>query len=603
MSSEQITINSVEQSVSLTSKLADFLSELAKTINQSRRYDVATSSGMEAIIKEIREGRKPKTDIVDEQDEEVFRSLLELYHVPYAAISFWDADSGKNRVAFLTREFDAPAVEEIRERFLYEMNMGMSEIDVESFVRNNEGQNVMSYNNFNDCEIEVFRQYAATENVSFTVVNDKKHTGKYEIMFIGRDREGILRAIKNMSYDFSGEEGKKYKAKVQEGLDHKRAFDAAINPKNDETIFVVDSKEPRNFISVSKKGFILHSLENTTQTRYDGSKENIILDKNTIKFTSYDRDKLMKYVNNLKRPVVLTAEEMNIINGISTTGEAILPSYKEFQKKYETLQKNLAGRTDYYKGRVIKERLRGPEKIHTRINIPPEIQTTLMNTIRVNNLKETVIASGCIAYSEKDRPIIEKVIEAELYKGMDPLQKFEARVFYEGRGVLNVSDTNRVQYILNAKNPDYVLKLDDSGLTIFENGENVSVIPRDENFRHIVTELVKTMDNPVALSREEMETTNEKRMEHIMEHLSNDKSNPAVEHLRNVEKAEKEELHHATDKEEHMSYRQKEALDMVQKFETVEYHVDRNILEKITEMDFGKKTVTENHYHEETISH
>lgn len=605
MENEQIAMNMLDQGMEINSKMADFITALLKIANQSNRYNDATANGVKAILKEIQEGRKPKTDIVDAKDEEVFRQLLDIYHVPYMAISFTDANTGKQRVAFMTREYDKRALDEIRERFLYEMNMGCSEIGVDSFMRNNDGQDVRSYTNLDDAELEVFRQYASRENASFSVIKDAKHHGKHEVLFIMRDKSAIDNAILQMTYDFSGERGKEYKQQVMDGISRKKKFERQLQPEGKETVFVVDTQNPKNFISVNKNGFIIHSLEETEQVRYDGRKENIVLDKNTVSFSAYDKDKLMDYVGKLKNPVVLKADEMSIIASISNTGEAILPAYNEFKKKYDVLKKNLSNRTDFYNNRVVKERLKGPEKVHTLINIPQSVQNVMVQVIRNNHLHETVVSGGCIAYSEKERPVVERAVNAELYQGMNPLQRYEAKIFYEGRGMLNVKDESRTQYVLNANSPEYVMKISDDGLTIFNNGKETGHINRDESFEQTITDLLYTIENPVVLQKGEMEVDPERKIENIMKHLPSNQQNKATEYLQDIERHEKEEICGMSrgESRENLSDRQQEAITKVSVYELQEYHVSRNLLEKIQDHQLGPKTVRETHVYEQEISH
>lgn len=606
MANDQITMNVLDQQIELTGKMAEFFSAIMGAMSQSARYDEASAKGVKAILKEIQEGRQPRTDIVDAQDAEVFRELLKVYNVPYMEVEFTDAQTGKQRAAFLTREYDRRAMDEIRERFLYEMNMGCSELDVDAFIRNNEGQDIRSYKNLDAAEVELFRQHASAENVSYAIINDAKYHKKYEILYLMRDKTGIDNALLKTSYEFSGERGKEYKSKITNAISRKKAFDRQLQPEGSETMFVVDSQNPRNFISVNRNGFILHSLENAEQKRFDGSTENIILDKNTVSFSSYDRDKLMNYVGKMRKPVILSADEMSIVSSISNTGEAILPSYNEFKRKFDALSKDLSNRTDYYNGRVVKERIKGPEKVHTLINIPSAVQTFAMDVIKNSNLHETVVSGGCIAYSEKEKAVVERTINAELYRGMNPTQKLEAKVFYEGRGMLNIDDTEKTQYILNADSPDYVMKLDESGLTIMNKGKETGHVDRTGEFAKTVTDLIYTIENPVVLQKEEMEVAPEKRIENIISHLPSNQKNSATEYLQNMEEHEMEELCKIPKNDTthtHLSDRQKEALANVTRFETQEYHVSRNLIEKIEDHTKSPKTVRENRTYEEEITH
>lgn len=165
-----------------------------------------------------------------------------------------------------------------------------------------------------------------------------------------------------------------------------------------------------------------------------------------ITISSYNREELMDYVEELNNPVIIPLSEFNIIKGLSKTNEAIIGSEDEFRTNYKKIKEMLNERTDKYTGKVVDGPTKISDKIYTYENIPQAAQIFIYTEIENSKLEETVFLSGNLACSDKDYPAVMNIMERALYKGLSEKERIEAKMLYEHNESLNI-ESESVQYI------------------------------------------------------------------------------------------------------------------------------------------------------------
>ena len=96
----------------------------------------------------------------------------------------------------------------------------------------------------------------------------------------------------------------------------------------------------------------------------------------------------------------------------------------------------------------------------------------------------------------------------------------KVNVYYEGRGPeqLDLNHLSEPVYITSVINPEYVLKLDQNGYALLQNGETVLSLGKESpKFEEQLESMLCSMEEIVVLSKEEAELPPEKRVQLIEE--------------------------------------------------------------------------------------
>lgn len=585
--------------------VVDFLSKLLLESMKTNTFLDQTQKSIQSMMEYIKKGGEIRTSSVSLEDSQIYENYLKAMNVPYVKCQCVDPHTREERNSYIYRAVDEALVRKAREKFLNEMGYGLSEVDPREFIKLNKNEDIIAViQGLDRVEIEAFRQNVPAQGVQFAVKNNGE-PGKYDILFKKMDAKIVDNLIKDMYYDLAGAEGKEYREKITNVLDEKAAFDLSLTPGEGETIYLVDQESPNNFISVTNHGFSIHHLEKSSQRNFDNSVTEIIKDKNSLTEVGYNREKLMKYVAGMTNAVVLKESEFGIIKGIGQSGEAIPLQGEAFMDKFKEVSEKVKSAKNYYKPEKIIPSPDKPEKMYSYENIPVHVLDEIREKISNQNLKSTVLIGDKLAYSEKDRRYVEANIIPLLYNDLSDLKKIEAELFYEGKGRITLSEpTDKLQYLVCEKYPELVVEIGKDNVKVINNGSIDEKFDRNSvDFAEQLRQLTQRMNNPVALTEEEMRREKEKR-EAIIRQRSYAKElreNEATEYLKSQEKTAKEILHMAESKEDaryDLSERQREAIDRAEACEIKEVYIDQEFYEKTMEETVEEKLNYEMEYEE-----
>lgn len=587
--SDQISTAQADSALTTGSKLLEMLAQILMSLSNKKKYVDPDEKAIKVILDHLKNGGGTKSQIVSAQDAQILAACMKANHVPFVQMQFMD-ENGELKASFITRDSDAQMMQRVKEQFLFEMGVGMNEMSPGDFINNNMNQDIRQSMNYTEAEVAVFRRTAAKYNIAFSVIANKDNPTNYDIMYLPRDSENVTKALLEMHHLLAGAKGKEYLTEVEENIQAKKAFEDKINPRAGETTYIVDSKDPNNFISVNTDGFTLHSIQQSEQKTRNGGKSVIFTDSNTVTHTSYERDKLMKYVDTLYQPVVLTAKEFTLVKGIGPNGEAVLPPKKEFLAAFEHLKEKLPQMENKYVSDVARKIEKSPQ-IYNVVNIPQSVIGRVYDFVVKNELQDDIAVSGdCISYTDKVKKVMDHVLESTIYKGLTGLEFEEAKIFYEGRGEVSLSKIpGEKQYLVDADNPAFVIQLSSQGFKVIKDGKSITeqsnAVPE---YKTLLEEIIKTMGLPVALNKEEMESP--EKLKHIKDRLPENLQTASAEYLKNIDKNKVVELYNSNGENvSRLDKRQQSAYEQHKKHVVVDKYVERTFAQKITDHEVGIK--------------
>lgn len=590
---EQVGQETLDSVMGVGQSLLELLIALARERAKKNAHE-SNKSGIDLLIEYIKKGGEMHSVVLDSKDAKTMEACMKAFNIPYAATKT-EVDNGKSIVVFWYRATDEAVVSKAKKQFVYEMGYGNGCVDPREFMESNMNRTVNAKKGLNDVELEVFMNYANKENINYSYVKSATERNKWDIVYMQKNEEQINRALCSMAYDLSGPEGEKYRNEIEEYIKNRTLFNEKIKNVGDEPKVIVDSKNPHNFITVTSDNFTTHCIDVIKQKEIGGETREVLADKNTISISSYNREELMDYVEELENPVIMNLSEFKLIKGLSKANEALIIPEEQFREEYKKLKATLENRTDKYEGKVIHEPAKISDKIYTYVNIPQSVHNFLYEEIENNNLDQTILMSGNLACSDKDYPAIRNILERVLYEGKDSLERIEAKMFYEHNEILNLSmppiDT---QYIVDVTNPDYVVKLTNEGMTIYTgSGGEDTIDSNDPDYKKIVIKTIDSIKKPVVLNEEEEKSPD--KLNIIQDRAVRKGENKAVDYLRNYEKNEKEALYNRKGELnlDKLNNRQREAINKINGYETEEIYVDRTIREKINDYTIDRKIENE----------
>lgn len=598
MVNEKVGVEELEAVGGITKSLLDLFIDLAK--EKAKKNNYHEKSGIEALIEHLKAGGKIKAHVVDSKDAKIMEACMKSSNVKYVATKTTD-ENGKSVVAFWYRESDESLMNEVKEKFIYEIGNGNGYINPREFVNTNINNTIYAEKGLDEVELEIILDYAKKDNFMISYIQSEVDPDKYDVIYMPKDEEKMHKALCSMAYDLSGIEGDKYRQKIKMALQNRKDFDERIKVSKNEILVIVDTENPHNFITVKEDSFTTHCIDIVKQKGVGGTVNNVLSDKNMITISSYNREELMDYVEELNNPVIMPLSEFNIIKGLSKTNEAIIGSEDEFRTNYKNIKEMLNERADKYTSKVVDGPTKISDKIYTYENIPQAAQIFIYTEIENSKLEETVFLSGNLACSDKDYPAVMNIMERALYKGLSEKERIEAKMLYEHNESLNI-ESESVQYIIDVNKPELVIQLESTGMSTYINGVKDSIIKSDEpDYYKILSSKVGSIQKPIVLNENEWNSPD--KLEIVQKRIAHKGENKAVDYLKNYEQNEKETLYNLRPDSllDKLNSRQKEALDKVNSYEREEIYVERNLTEKIQDETVDTKLEAEAKYRNEEI--
>ena len=340
----QKTINAILQ----------FLNQMIRENNLSFKDREVTDS-LEELSEHIKKGGAVRTDMVDTADVAMFESLLKKYRVSYSAVKVSDPKEEGERVVYLTKDTDERLMGLVRKQYFYELGVGINEVSLQEMSKFEEGKEVGVVRSLSAEEAELFRYYASDYSFAYAVTGNEDG---FDIYFPYDAEKEIKQVLRKAAYDLSFPD---YSEAIKRRIESRNKFYEQISPQKKEVYVIADADNPNNFITVNDEGFSTHHVKAQTVTAENGNV--------TVRYSCQDRDytasergKLMSYVEQLKRPVIIKdPREFGLISGFRTDGGIIMPEAEKIRELYDSLKQELKSRAgveeDYCFTKSFKELL------------------------------------------------------------------------------------------------------------------------------------------------------------------------------------------------------------------------------------------------------
>ena len=561
----------------IATAFADFLTALIKRQGYIEDFDAYE------IVKHVSQGGNTIQTCVSMDRVDLMAELLKKEHVSYLCVNNTDPQTGENNYIFIMK--DTVAVRDsfkvVQNEFQIRLDTEKKELSPQSFISLYKEQNIGTLDNLTPEEVIAFRHVSKHYDMHYTVVlGEKRGT---HCIYCSNPRM-LKEAMMDVSYNFSQRKGHEYETALHNHVASiQNLKERALHVPQGETLYVVDAKDPRHFISITSKNFTSHSVNLETERLPGGIEREVLADTMHKTYDINKTDELFTMVKNLKTPVFLSEKDLGLVDGIAKSGEAILvPDYAD---KYEKLKESLKRSQSILVREPIHKNALEYQEMEGYVHLPKDV----IRTLEQMELKDVVIVHNDIAFPKAKQQEIDGILEALLYLDMKPLERREAELFYRGAGDLLVSKAPaEPQYILNPDNPSHVIKNDDKGLTVFIDGKQDMFIARDTpNFPTTAIAIFEGIKYPVILSEAEM--LSEQKMTLIEYRTYNNVDNEALCALRFEESLEKQELHmEHPEKYGDLSKAQKEALERSKKYEidekTMDAKQEKGLLDKKMEI-------------------
>lgn len=556
-------------------------------------------------------GGKVNQNIIDPEDQVAFETALQAYHVPYSKMEIKDAD-GNPKEIYITRaganpgltstqkvllSNDSKQVEQAWKMFSINIQAGLSEMTANDFIAAADGKEVIQTQGLKPEEVEIFRHTMAGKNGSYAFTVNAQDPNKSDLLYLKKDQEQVDIALKDMAFELSGMTGHAFHEQLLEDMAAEKKFKSNAIPTGKETLFIVDADKPNEFISVTKNGFNTHSVQTIQEETRDGKKD-IFADIDGKRYQGHE--KLLDLAKELKKPVVMTAEEFKLVQGFGADGKAILAEQSQIKDIYDTTKDSLKDRSFYHgiRGRQIED----IGKVYTLQDVDTDRIAQIHEAIDKANLQtKAVVVGHSVAFPEDIKDQMTKIFDNTLYKGLTPLEKVEDRTYFEGRGKVtfdNIKEEKDSVYIVDtaAGRRNYAFKISPTGLDVMDNGSKIAHFDKDtQDYIDKVSGIFESMKDPVILSKDEMEGDKDTRNTALESRMQVNQRSEAKDFVSNLEDNKRQEIHDVINETEDrylkLDDRQKEAIHYVTTLKTIDTYVDRTFGEKVMDFDLSSKLV------------
>lgn len=418
---DEMELKNLGEAARVTEKLADFAGNVVLQLMRKQGY--VEKKGVQAILTYVEKGKGTLTAAVPEGKAEEFKERLKKRHVPYVEIAYTNPETKEKSMFFVYRDSDREKMAQIIKSFALEVDQSCHEVDLASFEEMMQGKEFGSVSGLTREEVYIFREAAKDHNIHFCVVADGSRYG-----IVANDAVALEDALADMCFNMAGPRGKEYREKVAECLRQREAFSQKAKPGKGTVKYVVDARNPENFISIDEWGFTTHSIRSREEIGLDGKREIVYYDaRHKIHFEP-GKEWLQEAACRLACPVIV--DEMPLVEGFTSTGEAVLvpdfaEQYGKFAERMEALRKSAGPdirRIPSWEPLYSRERLEGYRGL-------PVGLVTKLQKIHIPGL---YINGGDIAYPKESEKEVEAWMAEYFYRDMAAEQREEARERHRG---------------------------------------------------------------------------------------------------------------------------------------------------------------------------
>jgi len=471
-------------------KLADFAGSVILQLLQKQGY--VEKQGIKALLDHIRGGGGTLTTVVSEQRAEDFKELLKKGHIPYVEIEHVDPQTKERSIFFVYRDCNQVGVKDVLKQFEISLDQSCHEVDLDTFMAMTDKKNYGTVYGLTRAEVYAFRDAAKEYNFFYSIVADGD---KYAV--VGSDVKSIKDVTADMCYNLSGNRGREYEASLRNYFNLQKDFTQQMKPEPGKVKYLVNAKNPTNFITVDEQGITTHSVGRRPERGADGVVRDVIYDCRHVTYPGYDMEKLKQIALELHNPIILSEADFTLVKGLSKTKEAILA--EDFVQQYKDFVETMKHRKPDFtriprrKPMYIRENLAG------LTNLPMGVVNALVQM----EIPE-VYVDGCdVAYPKELQDRMDAFLEERLYQGMTAEEKAELKQTFVGK------EDNRAM--------DYMLQIENDERRVLKNGSELSPELLNEVQKEAVKRMKEKEIREQTMSKEVAKVLRERMIDRRME--------------------------------------------------------------------------------------
>ncbi len=611
----------LEQRARALDELSAMMAKILSNLSERADFTGETNDGIETLLKHLKNGGKIDTTMVAKEDTEMLDEILRANKLPYVMAY----DSASQSVFLMTRDKDRSVLEDVLKQYGIRKGTELQEIEISDFLKAYDGKEIRIEKNLDAATIELFREKAKQYNCTYSVTTSTENPGKFELVYPREKEKDCDNALKDVAYDFSGEEGRIYKEKLTQNIEKREEFKKNLRPIGDETVIICPKDDPTRFLAVTRDGFSVHDIQTMREKLKDGESNIRLVDKNTAVYNTFDKEKLGKYLDLMKEPVLLSMEEFGLLKGISISGKASFIKDSEFKDKYKKLTEALLNKEASYPALMTLQKEDKKEKIISYENLLGSQIDQIEDALQSTGLSKYLVQGQdadtmSLAFPERFKDEIVPVIEEVLYKDSQEAERLQKELLYKGRGTLDIH-----------KAEDIVIDINMPGVALFFEKDYMSIVQKpteeeklqgkkniplekiyrdDPEYDKKVTDVISSMKEVVVLDKDEYrqkQGTEGELSKLIRSRMpSEHKTDAEVEYDKFIEAHNKsmyEALHNQINDVDHideLNERQQEAVHAHYSRSYEDIYVNRSTFEKVSTLDFSDRKFQRTEMHEQT---
>lgn len=278
---------------------AEFIEELLKMLEKNRLDDPMKNT----IYEHIKAGRNCTTSFIKDADTKDLDRYLAEEGVAWTYMEL----PNDNSKLLIVRDIDKEKAEFAAKRLLAERGL-VTEFEKHELLKITPQNKLAVVSGLDIAEYELFREKAKDNALQFAATIDEK--GVVSILYNVDDREKADIAVKQMSWDMTGDNGKSFreaykaKAEAQELISDLYAKDLS----DIKGVYILDANHPERVLKIGKNGVALCEKYDATKTERENFDVEEI-EKISIKDPEY-KEKLQEVLEKIEQPVALKIQNM-----------------------------------------------------------------------------------------------------------------------------------------------------------------------------------------------------------------------------------------------------------------------------------------------------
>lgn len=470
-------MRTMEQTSRILEKIADFAGNLIMQLLQKQDY--VEAQGVKALLDHVREGGATRTVVVSDHLAEEFKELMKEGHVPFVEIEHVDPVTKERDLIFVYRHSDQAEMKKVMERFEQIIDKASHEVDLETFESVvGKGGSYGRVEHLSRTELYAFREAAKEYHIFYSVVSTGDGYG-----IVADDSAVLGQVIADLCYNLSGERGRAYEILLGDWLLQQRDFVEQARPESGKVKYIVNARNPENFISIDEQGITTHSVGIRMEPQPDGSSKRILYDCRHVTYPGFDAERLKTLADELYCPVILSEEEFTLVQGISKTKEAILA--EDLVEQFKPFVEEMKGRKADLSRMPVRKPLYERENLIGLYNLP----AYAIHRIAELEIPDVYFNGNDLAYPKELKEHFDEMLDELLYQGMTPEEKAEAMQVFE------CGEENRAI--------DYMLGIERAERSVLHAGKNLNAEFLNETQKEAYERMRKREVKEQTMNREE----------------------------------------------------------------------------------------------------